>query len=102
MEEEINLFLESWGSKEMINFLNDVIPVLELYNVDENDDWVKTAVGEENERNVRLIRTVYLISRLAESHAGKLSLINMRFKGLWKRIEKEVDNLSLPLEKDKE
>lgn len=89
MEEEINLFLESWSSKEMIGFLDDVIPLIELYDVDENDDWVKDAVGEENERNVRLIRTIYLVSRIAESHAGKLSLINMRFKGLWKRIEME-------------
>ena len=88
LEEEINLFLESWGSKEMIDFLDDVIPLFELYNVDDKDDWVKDEVGKENERTVRLIRTVYLVSRIAEFHAGKLCLANMRFKNLWERMEK--------------
>lgn len=91
IEEEINDFLAIWGSKELISFLNEVIPLLELYDVDEKDDWVEKDVGgdEENIRTIRLIRTVYLISRIAELHAGKLSIIKMRFKDLWKRMEKQ-------------
>ncbi len=89
LEEEINHFLERWDYKEQIQFLKDVIPLVELYNVDEDDDWVEKAVGGdiENVRNVRLIRTVYLMSKLAEFHAGKLCMINIEFKNLWKRIE---------------
>jgi hypothetical protein len=90
LEEEINHFLDRWDYKEQIQFLQDIVPLVELYNVDEDDDWVEKAVGGdiENVRNVRLIRTVYLISKLAEFHAGKLCMINIEFKNLWKRIEK--------------
>jgi hypothetical protein len=90
LEDEINHFLDRWDYKEQIQFLQDIVPLVELYNVDEDDDWVEKAVGGdiENVRNVRLIRTVYLMSKLAEFHAGKLCMINIEFKNLWKRIEK--------------
>lgn len=91
IEQEINDFLSYWGEKELIAFLRDIIPLFELYDVDDEDDWVKDAVGEENEQTVRLIRTVYLMSRIAEFHTGKLNLMRMRFKDLWKRIELQND-----------
>lgn len=89
IEEEINLFLESWDCNQQIEFLRDIIPLFELYDVEDESDWVKEAVGEENERNVRLIRTVYLVSRIAEFHTGKMVSIKTKFKDLWKRMEKE-------------
>lgn len=88
LEFEINEFFELWGEKELISFFADVFPLLELYNVDENDDWVRDAVGEDNTQNVRLIRTVYLLSKVADKHAGKLSRTNAYFKNIWQRIEK--------------
>lgn len=95
IEEEINHFLDRWDYKEQIQFLKDVIPLVELYDVEEDDDWVEKEVGGdiENVRNIRLIRTVYLMSKIAEFHAGKLCMINIEFKNLWKRIEKnEIEN----------
>ena len=89
IEQEINEFLESWDCKQQIAFLRDIIPLFELYDVEDEDDWVKEAVGESNERNVRLIRTVYLVSKIAEFHAGKLCSIKMNFKDLFLRLEKE-------------
>jgi hypothetical protein len=90
IEQEINDFLESWDCQQQIAFLRDVIPLFELYDVEDEDDWVEKEVGgdEENVRNVRLIRTVYLVSRIAEFHAGKLCGMNIHFKNLWKRMEK--------------
>lgn len=85
----INEFLDSWDCKQHMRFLEDMIPILELYDVDEEVDWVRDAVGSENERNVRLIRTVYLVSRIAEFHAGKLASIRSHFRDLYKRMEKE-------------
>lgn len=85
----INEFLDSWDCKQHMRFLEDMIPLLELYDVDEEVDWVKDAVGAENERNVRLIRTVYLVSRIAEFHAGNLASIRSHFRDLYKRMEKE-------------
>ena len=73
----------------MIAFLRDIIPLFELYDVEDENDWVKNAVGEEDERNVRLVRTVYLMSKIAEFHAGKLCSLKIHFKDLWQRMEKE-------------
>jgi hypothetical protein len=89
INEEINDFLASWDCDRMISFLREIIPLFELYDVEDENDWVKDAVGEENERNVRLIRTVYLMSRIAEFHSGRLCNLNVRFKHLWKRMENQ-------------
>lgn len=89
LEQEINEFLDLWDCKQLCAFLRDIIPLFELYDVDDEDDWVKEAVGEENQRNVRLIRTVYLVSRIAEFHTGKLCSVKMNFKDIYKRMEKQ-------------
>lgn len=91
IEQEINDFLDDWGCKEMTSFLRDIIPLFELYDVEDEDDWVEQTVGgdEENVRTVRLIRTVYLVSRIAEFHAGKLCSMKIKYKDLWRRMEKE-------------
>lgn len=88
LEDEINEFLEYWDCEKMCAFIRDIEPLFELYDVTEEDDWVKDAVGEDDERNVRLIRTVYLISRIAELHTGKLSLVRLNFKDIYRKMEK--------------
>lgn len=91
LEDEINNFFKMWTGNDIIEFLRSTIPLFELYDVEDEDDWVEKEVGgdEENVRNVRLIRTVYLISKIAETHAAKLCKINFHFKHLWKRMEKQ-------------
>ncbi len=93
IEQEINEFLMEWSITEMTNFIGDIIPIFELYNVDVDNDWVKEEVGEENERNVRLIRTVYLISKLSENYSGRLCSLKVKFPGLWKKLEKIDEKL---------
>jgi len=92
IEEEINNFLEFWDIEKLASFLRDIIPLLELYEVDEDNDWVKEAIGEEDEQTIRLIRTAYLMSKIAEFHAAKLCYIKMHFKNLYKRLENESYN----------
>ena len=89
IEQEINQFLDVFGKRDLSNLLNDILPLLELYNVDDGNDWVRDVVGQEDYNNVRLIRTVYLISWLVEMHVPKLCSVSAQFKGLWKRLEKE-------------
>jgi hypothetical protein len=90
LEQEINEFLNYWDLKQMQDFFRDIIPLIDLYNIpEEQEDWVEKAVGEDNVSNVRLIRTVYLISRIAEFHAGKLVGVKMNFKNIYERMEKE-------------
>lgn len=87
IEQEINEALNAWDCKKLCALLRDIIPLFELYDVEDEDDWVKKEVGEENERNVRLIRTVYLISKLAEFQAGPLVSFRVQFPNLYKRME---------------
>jgi hypothetical protein len=88
IEDEITDFLEFWDADRQIAFLKDILLLFELYDVDDENDWVRDAVGESDERNVRLIRTVYLLSRIADFHAGILCSVNIKFKDLWKKLEK--------------
>lgn len=89
LDEVINDFLDYWDCEKNMAFLTDIIPLVELYNVEEVSDWLKESVSEEDLNNVRLIRTVYLISKIASLHAGKLCKIGVEFRDLWKRIDKE-------------
>lgn len=89
IETEINEFLDYFNCEKLIKFLKDIIPLFELYDVEDEDDWVKDVVGEEDERNVRLIRTVYLMSRIAENHSGVLATLRSKFPDMWRRMEKK-------------
>lgn len=89
LEKDIENFLELWNVNSLIELIKELYPICELYNVDEEDDWVRDEVGVENLQNVRLVRTVYLISRLAEFHASKLVTTKINFKDIWVRM-KEV------------
>lgn len=91
IEEEISDFLDLWGRDQLVSFLRDVIPLFELYDVQDEGDWVEEAVGQEDMRNVRLIRTVYLVSKIADFHAGRLSTIKCQYKELWKKMQKHVE-----------
>lgn len=89
IETEINEFLNYFNCERLIKFLKDIIPLFELYDVEDEDDWVKDAVGEEDTQNVRLIRTVYLMSRIAENHSGALATVRSKFPDMWRKIEKK-------------
>lgn len=92
VDDKINQFLEIWDLRQMLAFLRDAIPIFELYDCSEDDDWVRKAVGEENETNVRLARTAYLVSKFAENHASKIAEIKIYLKDLWRDMEKEVES----------
>lgn len=89
IQDEINLFLETWDQKQLTDFIRDITPLFDLYDINDESDWVSEAVGEDEQQVVRLIRTVYLVSRLCDFHASKMCSINCHFKDLWKRMEKE-------------
>lgn len=91
LEHEINDFLTKWDQDQMMSFIEDIWPLFELYNVDEHDDWVKDRVGKEEVQNIRLIRTVYLVSKIAENHASLLCALKINFKNLSSRLEQEAN-----------
>lgn len=91
LQQEINEFLEVFDVKTLISFLECTIPLTELYDVEENSDWVEDYVGKDQVSTIRMIRTVYLISKLAETSGGKLATVKARFGKLYKRLEKIHD-----------
>ncbi len=86
VNDEINEFLEYWGSEGVVMFMEDVVPLLNMYSQD--TDYLSEEQCD-NERNVRLVRTVYLLSIIAENHATKINYVNSKFMGLSKRIENQ-------------
>ena len=91
LQQEINEFLEIFDVNTLISFLECTIPLTELYDVEENADWVEDYVGKDQVSTIRMIRTVYLISKLAEKSGGKLAMVKVRFPNLWRRLEKIHD-----------
>ena len=91
IQQEINEFLELFDIKTLISFLECTIPLTELYDVEENKDWVEDYVGKDQASTIRIIRTVYLISKLADTNGGKFATVKVRFANLWRRLEKIHD-----------
>lgn len=91
IEQEINEFFKIWGRQTLVRFLEDIMHLYILYNVEQDKDWVQDIVGEDNTQDVRLARTAYLISRIASLHTPALAETNMRHKNLWKRLEEAID-----------
>lgn len=90
VEELIEGFVIDFDVDRLVKFLSDIIPLVELYAVEEGKDWVIQEVGELNERNVRLIRTVYIMSKIAENHSGMLASIRARYPRLYEKIQQEA------------
>lgn len=89
VDRDLANMLTDFPAKDLISFLNDIMPLFELYDVEDDNDWVEEEVGKEATNNVRVIRTFYLMSKIADNHAGMLVRIKTKYKGLWERMEKE-------------
>ena len=87
---ELVEFYETWRTSDIENFLRECICLFELYDVEDENDWVEKAVGKENEMNVRMIRTVYLLSRISDFFSGKMCKTNGTHPKLWQRLEKHA------------
>jgi hypothetical protein len=87
LEDRILGFLGIWDLSSLQGLLSELYEIYALYDVDEDDDWLEKDVGGNNVRNVRLIRTVYLLSRLGDLYAGKLCRSSSQYKNLWKELE---------------
>jgi hypothetical protein len=87
IEQQINEFVQLWAAEDLMKLFEEFEPLHYLYDVTEEDDWVERAVGKEDRLNVRVVRTVYLLSRLSEIFAGKFMMTNANFPKLWRKLE---------------
>lgn len=93
VNEKAKGILQIFGPERLMQFIKDSWELYELYDVDEEDDWVAERVGEEDVRGVRLARTAYLLSLVAANHAKAFEKIQRKYPDFWKdaeRIEREV------------
>ena len=94
LEDEINSAINDWDYKQMKEFFSDILPLVELFDVEEEDDWLKNIVGgdDENVRTIRLIKAMYLIARIAHIHTPKLISFRCKYPNLHERMKKVVNS----------
>ena len=95
VEADMGKILAIYNCDKFIELLEDIYELVLLYNVDESDDWVKDAVGEQDTRSVRQIRTAYLLAKLAHHHADSLKRVKRVAPGLHQQLEKISKPLAL-------
>ena len=88
LNSDIEKILGIYRRDQLISFFYDTAEIIRLYNVTEDDDWVKDIVGEQDVRNVRLARTALLLSKLAHNHADLLKKVKRTAPGFWQRAER--------------
>jgi len=102
VEEEINDFLNVYGPATFKLFLKDVEPLYDLYNSVEDEEWIEECEGVDDVNDIRLIRSVYLMSKVADLHALDLSKMKSSFRGLWLRMTKEAKQWEKEQERSKQ
>lgn len=93
IDQELHEFLSEWDVKSFSAFLKDVMPITELYQLDDDDtlSLQKYIDGDqEHVDTVIMVRTAYLMSRFVDFHAGKLLSLRTSFRGFWKRLEESA------------
>lgn len=87
IKHELACFLDDWTPEHLISYMKLTVELFRLYDFEDENDWVLEEVGADNVDNVRLMRTFYIISKIAYFHAGALSKIKFKYKDLWSRME---------------
>lgn len=87
LEQDIEAFLNEFHPTQQTELLRDLYDLFEIYDIEQEGN-LDDIVEPEDDRNVRLIRIVYLLSRIADLHANKLLTCKIKFKNLWQRMEK--------------
>lgn len=90
--DEANGILELFGPDKLIDFLKISWELYDLYGYDEEEDWVEKAVGSDV-NNVRLARTAYLLSALAEITHKPMAKIHRQFPDFYLRAERLASSL---------
>lgn len=88
LSDDVNGILEIFGPDDLTNFLRITWELYDLYGRDEEGDWVEDSVGIENVDEVRLARTAYILSALADMFSKPMVKINRRYPGFHKLAEK--------------
>jgi hypothetical protein len=86
-EEEINAFLEIWGTDDLLNLLEEISLVFETFYMENTDSPILEGKTDEEIANIRIVRSVYLISKIAELYGGKFCMTKMKVPRLYEKLE---------------
>ena len=91
VEQEINEFFDLLCKNDISEMLSHMFEVFILYDVDKDDDWVKNSIeNKEESEQIRILRTVHLLSKMSDLYAGKFVLIKTKFPNLWLKMEEQA------------
>lgn len=93
MEKEINEILNEWCYTPICDMIKDIGPLITLYSQESSEAIILKEMPPEDSTNITLIRTVYLLSKFAERHAGKLASLKCKYPAIGERIEKYQEEL---------
>ncbi len=88
LEDQLDKCYALWTGDLIVDFMRDTRQLFSMYEIDPEEDWVVTEVGEDNAHNVRLLRTAYLLCMIADKHAGRLVRLKTEAKHLRKMMHK--------------
>lgn len=88
---EINAFVQKWDVYSLIEFVGLAEKLIELYDMDEKDDFLRQYYGKEDGDNIRIVRTVMILSKMSEVFGAKMVSTNVKFKGLWKKLSESKE-----------
>lgn len=87
IEKKLQEFFQIMPHEKLIGFAELAAELLEVFQAYEDCDWDEIMANEDT-RNVKIIRTVYIMSRLAEDYSGTLALVRVKYKDFWRKLEK--------------
>ena len=91
LEGELCRFLDIWPLEQFTEFMRCVHNLMEMYDITDENNWIEKIVAPEDMRNVVLIRTAYLMSKIAEKFASKLYQTASKLPKFCHRLEKIKD-----------
>jgi predicted KAP-like P-loop ATPase len=87
LESNIQVFFDKWSFEEMNDLARFFLEFLEVFELDKEMDWEKEVIANEDVRNVKIIRCMYIVLKMADLYAGKLVATKVEFKSLWRKLE---------------
>jgi len=93
MQDKINSVLSVIGPEELYTLMEIGNEMFHLYDVDAEHDWVDRGQGPEDARTIRLTRTAYLLSKMADLFATPLKKIHRANPNCWVEMERFARDL---------
>lgn len=87
LETKVARFFEKWSFDDLNDCARYFLEFLEIFQLDEEFDWDKEVLQDENNRNIKIIRCMYVMTKFADMYGSKLLATKLEFKSLWKKLE---------------